>query len=703
VPDALVTTQDSITTLVFGGPVQDATMGRTDANGIFRVGGMPPGPRELTVYATGYPAIRAKTNIVPDMKPAEITIEAGGSLTGVVVDAAGRPVAGAHVGARGASSVSDASGHFQLDGLPLHRTFDLSASVKGASGSIEDARVGAEPYRIVLLPKPVIRGRVLDDVTGQPITRFQSSLGVRSNPGEDVAFFPSDREDNDSQDGTFERRSISYPMARVRVRADGHLPAQTPEVKAGETPAAFVLRLKRGDDVVGAVLDPDGAPAEAASVAWVSSDRQAFVGAEGKLEGHYIASPEIVVKADAQGRFTLPPSAEPGTIFAIDQRGYAEQSSRDFRPGSKISLKAWAQVKGAIDAGEGPTSVRFVQIILLDQRLRSRSAPVNWILNQPARADGSFNFDHVPSIPLAVGLFAQNGLSHRVVLTPRPGQTQTVRIGGSGRRVVGALKLPADLAFDRVYSRYGPERPLAVLDLRPAADPNDTAAILPEDKDPSRALYEGVVEEGNRFKVNDVPPGDYVLHVTIRAAPQSEACGLPVALAHATVPVSVAAGTSGSPVAVGSISVKTIEYARAGDAAPQIQGQTTERKPFSLNQLRGNLVLLDFWATWCANCQAETGHLKDISDRYGARGKLAIVGVNLDYNPQEARRYVQQQRLTWPNVLTAGGWGDANPVLRTYGVMAIPSYWLIGPEGRVIARDIPATALDQMIENAMKR
>lgn len=703
VPDALVTISTLITSVVRGGPVQDETMGRTDANGKFRLTGMTPGPHELTIYATDYPPLDASANVTPGMKPAEITIERGGSIEGTVVDASGKAVQGARVGAPGRSEViTDASGRFKLDGLSTQRPIYIGASMSGGmSATVDDARVGAGPYRLVLLPRPVIRGKVLDDLTGQPITHFQTSLGVRTSSTDDIVFASSDQQESNSPDGTFERRSPSYPTAVVSVRADAHLPARTPEVKAGEAPPPFVLRLKPAPDLRGNVRDPDGAPAAGASVAWVSPDRHAFVDPAGKLNDRYLASPEIVVKTDAQGRFILPPSPEPGTIVAFDQNGYAQVSSRDFKNGSNVPLTAWARITGTLDVGQVRTSGRRVQIILLDRQLRSRSAPINWMLYVPARADGSFTFDHVPAFPLGVGLPAENGLSHRVVVTPKSGQTLTVRIRGGGREVIGQLALPAGLGLDQVYSAYEEGRPRAVADLRPVSDAGDEVALRPDDKDPSRVLYEGRVE-ANRLTIDNVPPGDYVLHVAVRAAPFPGSCSLPVAIANATANVQVTPEPANTPLDIGAVRLKSVDYAKAGAAAPDIQGQTTDGKPFALRRLGGKVVLLDFWATWCPNCRAETPHLKQIAREYEKSGRFALVGVNLDYTPDEATQYIHQLQIAWPNVLTPNGWGEANPVLRAYGVAAIPSYWLVGPDGRVIARDIAPNDLDRAIEEALK-
>jgi peroxiredoxin len=248
------------------------------------------------------------------------------------------------------------------------------------------------------------------------------------------------------------------------------------------------------------------------------------------------------------------------------------------------------------------------------------------------------------------------------------------------------------------------DRPLAVIDLRPASDARDDDATMPGDeKDPARILYAGVMEDGNRFGIDNVLAGDYVLHVTIRAAHHPQTCVLPVALANATVPVQVTPGRENAPLAIGTLRLKSVNFARPGQPAPEIQGRTTDGKEFSLSHLHGKVVLLSFRAKWCSICRSETAHLKNIAEQHGGPGGLAIVGINLDEKPEAAREYVDKNGISWPNVFPPGGPGEANPVLRAYGVSGIPSYWLIGRDGRVIARDIPSAKLDQEIEDALKK
>ncbi len=124
--------------------------------------------------------------------------------------------------------------------------------------------------------------------------------------------------------------------------------------------------------------------------------------------------------------------------------------------------------------------------------------------------------------------------------------------------------------------------------------------------------------------------------------------------------------------------------------ATDIDGRT-----WSAGALRGHVVLVDFWATWCAPCLDDLPRLKRLHARHGPRG-LTIIGVSLDRSTmRDFRSWLQRQAIAWPQVREAGGYDS--PLARVFTVEAIPASFLFGRDGRLHASQLRGDALEARV------
>lgn len=134
----------------------------------------------------------------------------------------------------------------------------------------------------------------------------------------------------------------------------------------------------------------------------------------------------------------------------------------------------------------------------------------------------------------------------------------------------------------------------------------------------------------------------------------------------------------------------------AGTPAPSFTRPDLDGKPVTLP--RGKLVLLDFWASWCAPCLVELPHLIALQKRYA--GRLAIIGVSMDDQKQSAADIVKQYHVSYPVVM-----GDVALAKLYGGVLGLPEIFLIGPDAKVIQNwrgDIAPGAPDAAIAAAAR-
>ncbi len=117
-----------------------------------------------------------------------------------------------------------------------------------------------------------------------------------------------------------------------------------------------------------------------------------------------------------------------------------------------------------------------------------------------------------------------------------------------------------------------------------------------------------------------------------------------------------------------------------------------------LSSLRGQFVLVDFWASWCMPCRAEIPHLKELYTQYHAAG-LEIVSVSADAHAEAWKRAMGQEQMPWKQVLdTYSGTGNFSDVAGGYGVESIPYTFLLDKEGIVIAVNPEPHALDKQLK-----
>ena len=136
-----------------------------------------------------------------------------------------------------------------------------------------------------------------------------------------------------------------------------------------------------------------------------------------------------------------------------------------------------------------------------------------------------------------------------------------------------------------------------------------------------------------------------------------------------------------------------------GKPVPNFSATDLEGNPISLEQYRGKVVLLDFWAVWCAPCIAEMPNVKKVYDTYKDKG-FDIIGISLDFDEKKLRDYLKENEIPWRQVFSGKGWNS--PVAQQYGIRAIPALWLIDKDGTLITYQARGDVLAQLVKDALR-
>ncbi|MBC8754894.1 AhpC/TSA family protein [Kordia sp. YSTF-M3] len=152
--------------------------------------------------------------------------------------------------------------------------------------------------------------------------------------------------------------------------------------------------------------------------------------------------------------------------------------------------------------------------------------------------------------------------------------------------------------------------------------------------------------------------------------------------------------------------IKITELLRAsvGSVATNFSAPNPEGKTISLNDIKGKVTVIDFWAAWCGPCRKENPNVVKIYNKYHADG-LEIIGVSLDgrVNQRNARedwiRAIEQDGLPWHQVSNLAGFKDG--IARSYNVRSIPSTFILNEKGEIVAKNLRGAQLEAKIKELL--
>jgi len=145
---------------------------------------------------------------------------------------------------------------------------------------------------------------------------------------------------------------------------------------------------------------------------------------------------------------------------------------------------------------------------------------------------------------------------------------------------------------------------------------------------------------------------------------------------------------------------KFAEYANlsVGSVAPEIKMNDPEGKEIALSSLRGKVVLIDFWASWCGPCRKENPNNVKLYNEMKSKG-FEIYGVSLDKNKEDWTNAIMEDKLTWTHVSDLKYWGSE--AAAKYKVEAIPATYLIDKDGKILAKNLRGEELNSFVKKLL--
>lgn len=141
-----------------------------------------------------------------------------------------------------------------------------------------------------------------------------------------------------------------------------------------------------------------------------------------------------------------------------------------------------------------------------------------------------------------------------------------------------------------------------------------------------------------------------------------------------------------------------------GDVVPEISAPTIDGKDFKLSSLKGKVVLMDFWATWCAPCVQEQPELKKLYEKYKTQvdsKEFEILGISLDKSKENWQKVVEKNQINWPQIGDLKFW--KSPIAKAYSINELPYNLIIDGEGKIIAKNLHGEELEAFLDSVFKK
>lgn len=677
----------------------DPPRAKSDASGWFTLENGVEGPSVVTIQCHGYAPELKDVRVGEDGEPVEFRLGPSNLLKVRVVDREGKPVAGAYFAAdtwRGRRSIhfratSDAEGRIAWNEAPKDVVLcDLGQGGFMARRHAPLTASGAE-QTVTLDPELVLSGRVTDASTGAPVPEFRIVSGRRFEGQEQVFWSRGGGSSYTGGQYTFKTNEASAAHF-LRVEAIGYRSADSLEIKSDEGARTIDFALERTEALSGVVLLPDGRPAPGVEVALATVETRINMSHGGFARSD--GTP--MTRTGPDGRFAFSPPGDRFLLIALGDAGYADASGDLFaKGGGKLALQPWGRIEGRVLIAGKPGADQPVHFEPIRPVQGGGIFVFDYDYSSSTDRDGRFRFDRVMPGAGNIGRvviteFSGGSQMHascwQEPIEARPGQTATVTIGGTGRAVIGRVVLDGT--------------PDAPVDWRRNEPATIQAPRSERGEGPRRHdRFVSNLDRDGRFRVEDVPPGRFELTIPVNAQPDPKSCGAGTKLGELVQSITVPEGSGDGPNDLGEVRPTMFATLQVGDLAPGFTARRLEGGSLKLGDLRGKLALIDFWATWCPPCLAEMPALDAIRESFRDDPRFALVTLSCDGSPDLAAAYLKKNPMggthAFAGSLHAGIGSD-------YLVRAIPATFLVGPDGRILAKNLRGDDLRKAIAAALE-
>lgn len=131
-----------------------------------------------------------------------------------------------------------------------------------------------------------------------------------------------------------------------------------------------------------------------------------------------------------------------------------------------------------------------------------------------------------------------------------------------------------------------------------------------------------------------------------------------------------------------------------GGTAPDLQMKTPDGSPISIYGIKAKAKILDFWASWCGPCRAESPNIMNVYKKYKDKG-LEVIGISLDERAELWKKAIQHDSITWPQMSDLRGWNSI--AAEKYRLVGIPQIYLLDENNRIVGEGLRGKEIEEAV------
>jgi protocatechuate 3,4-dioxygenase beta subunit len=740
-----------------GHPVPDAMVGYggdrvasnvlpaipVDLYGKLRLGVKPGTTAVLTVRSPMFAPELKSIAVGKEPVKAMFDLNEGKTLTGRVVDKEGNGVGGLRVyfetwrqtRTLDKSVTTDGAGNFQWDHAPAD---EIKVDVLGREYAPKrgvSVRAGQENVIAIFSPT-LFHGIVVDETTERPVKGFKIVEGVQFDNGKSISFLnPVTSFKLTGKEGEFELSLTEYEHVALRVIADGYMPADSNVFDLKGEKVNFTYKLKKAANVEGVLVDGDGKPVKGVHVYLAGPGEYLNIDHDMQVSSQ-VGETHLSV-TDADGKFAFPAQVGNYQLIAIGEEGFANMKREEFEKEKKLKYAQWATIEGEVREGTKPMAGAKMMLQYQEFSLRQTNGPMI-LMSDYFDADNAGKFIHHRVFGGMVMVSVRNEIRSGNGMMVGPGAssgwtkvvggtTTHLQIGGKGRTVIGHLSLPSGVADDpgglnnwmvALGSSVQFQRPVAPLEVMEKSTAerqkweqaywksDEGKVAFAKIQNQVGTPLRPIVAADRTFRISDVESGTYQLTATFgKVIPgergSSELQRLAIVERRVVVPT-IPGGVSDEPLDLGDIQLETMKQKLdVGSDASELRFPTPDGKEMKISDFKGKYLALDLWMPYSKEFLPDRAALGAMVEKYGKSGEFALLGICMDSSTDAMKVYLDARPMAWPQVML----GSSSTTLYVGQQLFTPDMkgllWLIGPDGKVMARDLDMAGLKAELEKVL--